>query len=184
MPPAASCLKGKGNTMKPAKTPLFPAGRANRPAAVNLGAAVALTVLCLVTVLPAGTVAAETITWHAYGKGMDLGKDQNKKVLINFYADWCGYCRKMDKETYRDRAVVDYMKDHFIAIKVNSDREGDTASKYRVQGLPSTWFITESGEKISNLPGFVPPDLFIRILEYIQTDSYEKMSFKKFLKQS
>ena len=126
--------------------------------------------------------AAENIKWHPYKEGMALGRDLKKKILISFHADWCGYCKKMDRETFKNKAVAQFMNDNFIAVKVNSDRENNIASRYRVKGLPSTWFITENGERISNLPGFVPPDLFINILKYIQTDSYKKMSFRKFLK--
>jgi thioredoxin-related protein len=128
--------------------------------------------------------ASNSIRWYGYDEGMALGRNHNKKVVIHFYADWCGYCRKMDRKTYRNRKVADFLGSHFVAIRVNTDKEPRIASIYGVRGLPSTWFLTGKGEKISNLPGYIAPDLFMDVLTYIQTESYKTMSFKKFLTRS
>ena len=90
-----------------------------------------------------------------------LGKIEKKKVFLHFYADWCGFCLKMAKETFRNSAVVSYLEKNFIAVRVNSDKEPDTAAKYGVMGLPSNWFLTEMGQPIGNIPGYIPPDAIV-----------------------
>lgn len=156
--------------------------RAGRPA-LWLGVLI-FAITAVVSTLPAPVAeASENVNWHSYREGVALGKSRQKKVLINFYADWCSYCRKMDLETYADGAVARYVNQNFIAIRVNSDKENQIAAMYQVQSLPSIWFVAEDGEAISNLPGFVPPGLFINLLKYIHTESYKEITFKKFLGQ-
>jgi thioredoxin-related protein len=64
---------------------------------------------------------------------------------------------------------------------VNADKERKAVSNYNIRGLPSNWFIRENGETISNLPGYISPDMFFFILKYIYTDSYKSMSFKTYV---
>ena len=141
--------------------------------------------LCLFVLLaafPAAALSADTIKWYSYDEGMALGKSQQKKVFINFYADWCGYCAKMDKETFTDPLVVSFLNKNFIPIKVNSDRENAVSARYKIRGLPSTWFFSENGEQIGSQPGYLPADNLLPILKFIQTNSYKEMAFKDFLK--
>lgn len=126
--------------------------------------------------------ATETIKWYPYEEGMTLGKSQHKKIFINFFADWCGYCKKMDKGTFTDPLVVSYLNQNFIAIKVNSDKENALSSRYHVRGLPTSWFVSDDGDQIGSYPGYIPPDNLLSILKYIQTDSYKQMAFKDFIK--
>ncbi|MFZ2041434.1 MAG: thioredoxin fold domain-containing protein, partial [Desulfobacterales bacterium] len=116
--------------------------------------------------------------------GVALGKDQNKKVFVNFFADWCTYCKQMDNETFNDSAVGAYLNKNFIAVKVDADRETQLASEYHVQGLPASTFIAEDGALIGSQPGFIAPDQMMPLLHYIYSDSYKTMSFEKFLEAS
>jgi thioredoxin-related protein len=61
------------------------------------------------------------------------------------------------------------------------DREKETAAEYFVRGLPTSWFVSEKGIKISGLPGFIKPETFINILKFVHTDSYKEMTFPDFL---
>jgi len=126
--------------------------------------------------------SSDRINWHTYKEGMELGKKDRKKVFLYFYADWCGYCNDMEKITFKDQSVIDVLNSRFIPVKVNTDKEKGAASGYNIRGLPSNWFITENGENISNLPGYIPPNRLLSILKYINTDSYKSMTFKSYLK--
>lgn len=124
----------------------------------------------------------DSISWHKYKEGMELGKNGRKKVFLYFYTDWCEYCKDMEKITFKDRSVIDLLNSGFIPVRVNADKEKGAASDYNISGLPSNWFITENGENISNLPGYIPPGKLFFILKYIHTDSYKNMTFKSYLK--
>ena len=136
-----------------------------------------LIVLCL----PYQAFSAK-IRWYNYEEGLSLGIKNNKKIFLYFWADWCKFCKKMEKETLSKPEVSTYLNENFISVKVNSDKEQAIFAKYFSRGVPNSWFIDESGGNISNLPGYVPSDIFLPILKYIQTDSYKKMTFKDFTK--
>ncbi len=125
---------------------------------------------------------ADRIVWRGYAEGMELSRNKEKKVFLNFYADWCRYCKEMDQKTFKDKAVIVYLNDNFIPIRVNSDKEPKTASDYQVTGLPVSWFLSEKGERIGSQPGYIPPDSLLTLLKYIETDSYQKMKFTDFVK--
>lgn len=128
--------------------------------------------------------AAGTIKWHSFNEGVALGKNQKKKVFVNFFADWCAYCKQMDKETFNDSAVGAYLNKNFIAVKVDADQETQLATEYNVQGLPVSTFIAENGELIGSQPGYIAPNQMMPLLKYIHSDSYKTMSFRSFLKDA
>ena len=121
------------------------------------------------------------INWVSYDKGMVLGKSQQKKVFINFYATWCSFCKMMDTNTFTDVAVIDYRNNNFVAVKVDVDQASEVAAHSNIRPLPDMWFISEKGEAIGNKPGYVAPEEMLPVLKFIQTDSYLKMSYQAFL---
>jgi len=130
--------------------------------------------------------AAQTgdgIQWVSYSEGRQRGEAENKKVFLVFNADWCPYCLQMEKETFQNPTVIAYVNRNFVPISVNSDREQDIAAKYSVRGLPSTWFISENGDRIGNRPGYISADEMLKILKYIGSDSYLSMSFQAFVEK-
>jgi thioredoxin-related protein len=128
---------------------------------------VLIVVFCLSPLFPNSIAATEGINWRTYDEGMASGRTEKKKVLLHFYANWCFYCRKMAKETLQDPSVVSYLNKNFISIRVDCDKDGRTASRYGVRGLPSTWFLTEKGEGIGNLPGYLPAGRLLQVLKQI-----------------
>ena len=121
------------------------------------------------------------LRWYSHFEGLELGRLENKNVLIHFYADWCGFCEKMERETYGNPDVAAYMGDHFILARVNTDRDRELAAAYFVRGLPMVWFVGPSGETLTALPGYVPPEQFLFILKFIYTKAYEKMTLGAFI---
>lgn len=122
-----------------------------------------------------------TITWYGYDEGMAMGKQSGKKILLHFYADWCTYCKKMNREVFSKGDSADYINQNFVPIRVNSDKEKQLAASYRVRGLPTTWFLDQNGERIMSLPGYIPKKMFMVYLKFIQTESYRNMSFSAFM---
>ena len=132
----------------------------------------------------AGTTrSAKDIKWFHYEEGVSRAKNYGKKVFVNFYADWCAYCKQMERTTFEDKRVIAYLNDNFIPVRVDSDKKPKRAAEFGVRGLPVSWFLTETGERIGNQPGYLPADTLLPLLKFIHTDAYERMGFNEFMKQ-
>ncbi|MBI5580443.1 MAG: thioredoxin family protein [Deltaproteobacteria bacterium] len=141
---------------------------------MKTGRALILLLVLLAGGAASGLAAADKIQWHTYDSGMARSKFEKKKVFLHFYADWCTYCVEMERKTFKDPAVIASLNRNFIPIRVDSDREKQTASLYRVKGLPDTWFISESGEVIGHRPGYIPADQLMGILNVVVTGAAAK----------
>lgn len=136
-----------------------------------------------------------TLTWLSYNEGLALAEKENKYVLIDFYTDWCGYCKKMDKETYSKEEVKKFLNENFVVVKVNAESdnkviengkeitERELAKLYQVSGYPATWFLESNHSRIASLPGYVTTEQFIPVLSYIGEGWYKSITFKEYSKK-
>ena len=129
-----------------------------------------------------GQEKTKGISWAGYEKGITMAEQQGKKIFLYFHADWCTYCKKMELTTFKDKGVIDYLNEHYIAIIVDSDKERKIASRFGVRGLPTTWFLKSDTNKLSSMPGYIDSNRLLTILKFINTESYKKMSYQDFKK--
>lgn len=128
--------------------------------------------ILFVCVLTVQTASADTVKWYSYDEGMALAKQEGKHVYINFHADWCGYCHKMVKNTFKDKSVVAFLNENYISIRLNSDKERKLARQYGVRGLPENWFLTSTGARVGNKPGYMGPKDFLKVLTFVHEKKY------------
>ncbi len=84
-----------------------------------------------------------------------------KPLLVEFGAKWCGFCKKLDRETFSQESVVRFVNDSFVAVQIDVDKEPELARKYEIGGLPTVVFLSPGGEVLARLEGFRPPDTFL-----------------------
>lgn len=87
-------------------------------------------------------------------------KEENKLVFVDVYTDWCGYCKKLDKEVYTDERVVAFFNENFINVKFNAETPFGypRAAAFNVEGYPTMLFLTDEQQVFERIGGFVPVD--------------------------
>ena len=137
---------------------------------------------------------AAPLGWAPFSEAIEQASQAEKKVLIDIYAPWCGWCRRMHQEVYPDAGVRQYLHEHFKLTRLDITEEEDTLQfkGYRLNSMtlagglgatatPTTVFLEPNGDYITRLPGFAGTDDFLNILKFIATDAYQTQSFEEFL---
>ncbi len=142
--------------------------------------------------------APSKIVWLPYDEGIAKAKAENKPILIDFTASWCGWCKKMDKETFSDPQVIQYISEKIVTVKVWGDDttqagmvsfEGERMTQkaltgtYGVRGFPTFWFLDPAAGKIGPAPGYKNKDSFMPLVEYVAGNHYKTTSYENFLKK-
>jgi thioredoxin-related protein len=133
------------------------------------------------TLLSMSKELTEKINWLNYDAGLQKALNEKKYIMINFYADWCYYCKMMDNQTFGNLSIIENLKEGFVTIKVNADKERKLVSRYRITGFPATLFLEYDAAPILFFPGYMPPDMFDKALKYIRGNNYKHMKYKEYL---
>jgi thioredoxin-related protein len=133
--------------------------------------------------------------WNSFDAGMEEARVSHKKVLVDIYTDWCGWCKKMDSNVYTDPGIREYLSKNYVIIKMNAEGSGKVhykgqeyspaqlAAAFGVSGYPSTLFMKENAEPITLLPGYAEAPMFLLVLSFIAEDQYQKKQFSDYLKE-
>lgn len=149
---------------------------------------------------------AQTINWITFQEAVKLNETAPKKIFIDVYTDWCGWCKKMDQTTFKSPEVVAYMNANYYAVKLNAEmndtidfagytfiNEGGQNGRKGTHQLaaallqgklsyPSYVFMDENDQLITPISGYMEADDFLPVLMYFGSDSYLEQSFKDYVK--
>lgn len=97
---------------------------------------------------------AASVDWiYSYDEAMKKSAAENKPVMMDLYTEWCGWCKKLDRETYQDAKVVELSR-NFVCLKIDAEKEPRLAEKYSIRGYPTIFFTDSQGNVIGGGPGF------------------------------
>lgn len=65
--------------------------------------------------------SSQEINWVSWQEMVELQKTERKKVFVDVYTDWCGWCKRMDATTFKDPDVVKAMNANFYAVKLDAE---------------------------------------------------------------
>lgn len=169
---------------------------------VSLGAIAAFALPAVKNSAPAPTTTA-TVQWMTWDQAMKAMEKQPKKIFIDMYTDWCGWCKRMDETTFVHPSVVEALNKDFYAVKF--DAEGKQEITYDGHtfkfipsgsrgvhelayalldgrlGYPSYVYLNEKRERITISPGYKPADSFLKELKYITGEHYKTTGFQDFM---
>lgn len=149
------------------------------------------------------TVAQE-IKWITLEQAEKLNskKATKKKIFVDVYTDWCGWCKRLDATTYKDPALVKYVNENFHPVKLNAEsrdtilfkgtkhffqpaRRTNTVAAYFMPpsggGYPTLTYLDEDFKVVRIAPGYVGPDEMMKQLRYVNDNYYLNMSYEKYL---
>lgn len=111
---------------------------------------------------------ATRIEWAAdWPSAVAKAEAKKKPIMIDFYTDWCGWCKVLDQKTFPDSRVIAAMTD-VVAVKLNGEKEGaELVKKYGVRGYPTIVFTTPDGRLLESEGGFIGPESFAQIVQQV-----------------
>ena len=118
--------------------------------------------------------------------GAPEGRRAGKPIVVDFWADWCGWCHRLDKTTYADPWVARKAQD-FVAAKIDTEgsrKEREVAVKYQVTSLPTIVFLSPTGRQLGRVNGFQGPGQFPRTLEAVLQIARRVMGWEEALERN
>ena len=134
------------------------------------------------------------LPWLAFDAATDRAMKENKHIIVDIYTTWCGWCKVMDRQTYGNSDVADYLSQNFVLAKLNGESsakihwkgkmitEREFARSVGVTGFPTTYFLKPNAEIVGGAPGFLRPNEMLIYAKYVSTRWYEKGTPQDYLK--
>lgn len=145
-----------------------------------------------------------TIKWMSWEEALRLNQQSPKKIFIDVYTEWCGWCKKMDATTFSDEKVVKFMNDNFYCVKLDAEQKedvivhGDTLRFNPNNGrrgshdlavallngnmsYPSYVYLDKDLKRITVSPGYKVVDAFLDEVSFISNDIYQTMSYQEYI---
>ena len=150
------------------------------------------------------------IKWMTFEEAVERSKKEKRKIFIDVYTDWCGYCKVMDKKTFTDEKIIRLMNEKFYPVKFNAEQKEDVVFnghtfKFVESGrsgyhelaasllnnqlsYPNFVFLTDDLKIVPvipghpSLPGYREPREFHFFLSYVAEDHWRKMQVADYQK--
>lgn len=148
----------------------------------------------------------EEVKWLTFEEANELYKNEPKKLIVDLYTDWCGWCKRMESNTYTNPVIASYINENFYAIKFNAEqkapvefnghtfefipeagRNGTHSIAYaitgnKLSGYPMTVFMDEELRIIQPISGYLTPSQMEPILSFIGGGHYQTTKWEDFKK--
>lgn len=154
--------------------------------------------------IPENKPAEDSIKWMTFEDAVAASKVAPKKLFIDLYTDWCGWCKVMDKKTFSKAEIAAYVNEHYYAVKFNAEQKENVVFdghtfKFVASGrngyhelaatltqgklsYPMGVFMDEEFRILTLLPGFQEPKFFDTVIKYFGGDNHKKVSWEDWQK--
>lgn len=157
--------------------------------------------LCLLAL----SVKAQEINWVSIEKAVELQQKEPRKIIMDFYTKWCGPCKLLDRNTFKNKDVATYVNENFYAVKFNAEGKdevnfnGKTFSNpsydparanrrnsaheftryMQVSGYPSIVFIDEDQNLLTKVVGYQSPQQLELYLKLFKNNDHKSITSRK-----
>lgn len=147
-------------------------------------------------------VNAQNINWLTWEEVAEKMHEEPRKIMVDVYTDWCGWCKKMDASTFKDTKIVDYINENYYAIKFDAEYQNpiylngkeynfiktgkkgyhELAAKILRGKLsyPSLVFLDYNMKVIQPIPGYRDVKTLDLILSYFYEDHHKTTPWKTY----
>lgn len=144
------------------------------------------------------------VNWITFEQAVELNKKTPKPFLIDIYTDWCGWCKRMDKTTYQNEILVQYINKNFHAVKLDGEQKQDITFKdytfkFKPSGrrgynefaavllngklsYPTTVFMNKEMELLDRVPGYLNEKIMEQVTSYFADEKYKTEKWEDFVK--
>jgi thioredoxin-related protein len=164
--------------------------------------AVLLAALPASAVGPAAPQRADKITWYTLEQAQALAKKNPRKIFIDMYTNWCGWCKVMDRKTFSVPGIAKYVNENFYAVKLNAEQTQNIIFKGQVFsfnqnrgthnivfelvegqfGYPTTIYLDEKLNVLQHISSYLEPAQLDPILHFYGENAYKKTEYEDFAK--
>lgn len=142
------------------------------------------------------------VNWVSMEDALASAEQDGKKILIDVYTDWCGWCKVMERNTYTDPTVVGYVNANYHAVQFDAEQKeelivGDKTFKFVPQGrkgyhefaayilqgkmsYPTTVFMDSDKSLIYAVPGYQKAPAMTKIIRYTKEEAYKTTPFDQY----
>lgn len=141
------------------------------------------------------TPKEKEIKWLTFEQAIKESQKGKRKIVVDVYTDWCGWCKKMDATTFSHPKIVDYINKKYYAVKLDAESmktfqfKGQTISErelatqvLKVTAYPTTVYLDENFDLISPVPGFWEAKEYDKVIHFFGDDNHKKLSWEDFQK--
>ncbi len=144
------------------------------------------------------------LKWYTLAEAQEMCKKQPKKILIDMYTDWCGWCKKMDAETFNNPAIASYITNYFYPVKFDAETHDTITFKEKKyvnkntgkrsshdlaiellagkMSYPTIVYLDENFDMLSPVGGYMSPRDIEPILMFFGRGIYKSNKFEDFKK--
>ena len=113
------------------------------------------------------TPANAPMRWYTWEEAVELNKTKPKKIFVDVYTDWCGWCMKLDKETFSQPAFAKYANEKLVLMEADfpqgkeqsaavKKQNDELEKKFNVEGFPTLVLLDKDGKEIARNVGYLP----------------------------
>jgi thioredoxin-related protein len=109
------------------------------------------------------------MTWsRSLDKSIVAAQEENKPVIIYFWAIWCQYCAKFQTDTLGNPEVKDILQKDYVLVAMDLDVDRDVTNKYGVSYPPYVIFLDGKGNILQRVPGAVDAATLLPIVKEVR----------------